>query len=228
MLRFKELIELWRKDNSLTRAFNESKVMLETTHEMFGAAVRSLRQTDSAKIDVDVYKMDRKINAYERGVRKKVLKHLAITGGVNIIPGLILTSIVIDIERIGDYTKNIKDMARAHPERLTCGQYNDDVSRVEAGVEDLFKKVLPLLKSSNSKAAGALMEGHWWILKKCDEIVTGLLSSPDPDISTTDAVATALYSRYLKRTAAHLLNVASGIANPFERIGFRADTDDET
>ena len=75
MLRFKELIELWRKDNSLTRAFNESKVMLETTHEMFGAAVRSLRQTDSAKIDVDVYKMDRKINAYERGVRKKVLKH---------------------------------------------------------------------------------------------------------------------------------------------------------
>lgn len=228
MLRFKELIELWRKDNSLTRALEQSHVMLKTTQEMFDAAVRSLRHSDTAKIDVDVYKMDQKINEYEKGVRRKVLKHLAITGGVNIIPGLILTSIVIDIERIGDYTKNMKDLASSHPDRLTCGRYNDDVSRIESSVDDLFQKVQPLLKSSNAAAARTLMDGHWWILKKCDEIVNDLLRSPDPDIGTSDAIATALYSRYLKRVAAHLLNVASGIANPFERIGFRADSDDET
>jgi phosphate uptake regulator len=50
-----------------------------------------------------------------------VLKHLAVTGGMNIIPGLILTSVVIDLERIGDYTKNITDLAVAHPRRLSAG-----------------------------------------------------------------------------------------------------------
>ena len=71
------------------------------------------------------------------------------------------------------------------------------------------------------------MEGNWWILRRCDEIVKELIASPDPEISSTDAVATALYTRYLKRIAAHLMNIASSIFNPFERIGFRAEEDDD-
>ena len=85
-----------------------------------------------------------------------------------------------------------------------------------------------MLKSSDAKGARQLMEGHWWILRKCDDIVTELIGSTDPDITPTDAVATALYTRYLKRIAAHLMNIASSIFNPFERIGFRAETDEET
>ena len=38
----------------------------------------------------------------------------------------------------------------------------------------------------------------------------------------------ALYTRYLKRIAAHLINIASSVFNPFERIGFRDDTGEET
>ena len=122
MFRFKELIELWRTANSLTQALNDSHEMLERTGEMFEHSVKSLRQSDTADMHVDIRKMDEAINRYERRVRHKVLKHLAITGGTNMIPGLILTSIVIDIERIGDYTKNIKDLAVAHPTRLKCGK----------------------------------------------------------------------------------------------------------
>ena len=226
MLRFKELIELWRTTNSLTRALEESHLMLENTHQMFTASVRSLRQSDSAEIDVDVYAMDLQINKYEQDVRRKVLKYLVITGGSNMIPGLILTSIVIDIERIGDYTKNIKDLAKSHPGRLTCGRYDEDIAKIETGVDGVFAKILPALTSSDAKAAQTLMEGNWWMLKKCDEIVTELITSPDPALSPNDAVATALYARYLKRSAAHLMNIASSIFNPFERIGFRAEGDE--
>jgi phosphate transport system protein len=227
MLRFKELIELWRTANSLTRAFESSHVMLEITREMFTVSVQSLRQSDSADVGVDIYAMDQKINKYEQDVRRKVLKHLAITGGANIIPGLILTSIVIDIERIGDYTKNIKDLAAGHPNRLTGGRYHEDLVRIEAGVGEVYGKILPMLKSSDAVGAQKLMEGHWWILRKCDEIVNELIAAPDPELDATDAVATALYTRYLKRIAAHLMNIASSIFNPFERIGFRAEADDD-
>ena len=101
MFRFKELIELWRSDNLLTQAVNDSHVMLESTYEMFKESVASLRESDGGEIEIDIYEKDRMVNQYEQEVRRKVLKHLVITSGVNIIPGLILTSIVIDIERIG-------------------------------------------------------------------------------------------------------------------------------
>ena len=227
MLRFKELIELWRTANSLTRAFEDSHVMLEITQQMFTVSVQSLRQSDSADVGVDIYATDQKINQYEQDVRRKVLKHLAITGGANIIPGLILTSIVIDIERIGDYTKNIKDLAAGHPKRLTGGRYNEDLVKIESGVGEVYARILPMLESSDAGGARMLMEGHWWILQKCDEIVNELIGSPDPEVTATDAVATALYTRYLKRIAAHLMNIASSIVNPFERIGFRAEGDDD-
>ena len=194
MLRFKELIELWRTANSMTQALEESHVMLENTSKMFTASVRSLRQSDSSEVDIDIYAMDHQINQYEQDVRRKVLKHLAITGGTNMIPGLILTSIVIDIERIGDYTKNIKDLASHHPTRLTAGRYDADLIQIETGVGEVYAQILPMLKSSDAKGARQLMEGHWWILRKCDDIVTELIGSTDPDITPTDAVATALYN----------------------------------
>ena len=202
--------------------------MLERTQKMFEHSVKSLRQSDTAAMDVDIRKMDEAINRYERRVRHKVLKHLAITGGTNMIPGLILTSIVIDIERIGDYTKNIKDLAVAHPKRLRCGKYDADISSIEEGVGEIYERIRPTLETSDAGAARALMADHWWMLKKCDEIVADLIQHPDPDLDPGDAVATALYTRYLKRIAAHLINIASSVFNPFERIGFRDESDEET
>jgi len=45
-------------------------------------------------------------------------------------------------------------------------------------------------------------------------------------LNPNDAIATALYTRYLKRISAHLINIATSIFNPFERIGFREEAED--
>ncbi len=221
MFRFKELIELWRTDNLLTQALNDSRKMLNSTYQMFSESVKSLRRSDSGKIGMDIYAKDRMVNKYQREVRRKVLKHLAITGGSNLIPSLILTNIVIDIERIGDYTKNIMDLAVAHPKKLKCGIYEDDVKKIEQGVASIFEQIVPALEASDKKAARQLIESDWWMIKRCDEIVTGLIKAEDQTLTAADAVSTALYARYLKRIAAHLLNVTSSVVNPYERIGFR-------
>ncbi|MCB7130307.1 MAG: PhoU domain-containing protein, partial [Candidatus Brocadiales bacterium] len=81
--------------------------MLEMDLAMYEASVESLRRSDISEIAIDIYKMDKQINAYERDVRKKVMTHLAVTGSADLVSGLVLVSVVIDIERIGDYTKNI-------------------------------------------------------------------------------------------------------------------------
>lgn len=226
MFRFKELIELWRSDNLLTQALNDSNTMLASTYEMFKASVRSLRESDGGTMEIDIYEKDQVVNKYEQEVRRKVLKHLAITGGVNIIPGLILTSIVIDIERIGDYTKNIMELALAHPKKLAAGPLETDIVRIETNAARLFEGVVPALKVSDQKAAVRLMQESLWMIGKCDELLGMLTKTEVSTLNSPESVSLALYVRYLKRITAHLRNILSGIVNPFERIGFRQDEDD--
>lgn len=224
---FKELYELWKKDNSLTQAVNDSHQMLEQTFEMFRASVKSLRESDNGDIAINVYEKDQVVNQYIRDVRKKVFKYLAVTGSSNLIPGLILTSIVIDIERIGDYTKNITDLAVGHPRRLDGGDFEEDYGKIEAAVSDIFAKLIVAVKDSDRASAKSLIKEHYWVLKRCDEIVDIFIRDENAAVSSRDAATRVLYARYLKRIAAHLTNIASSVVNPFERIGFRPENGDE-
>ncbi len=221
---FKELYDLWRADNSLTQAINDSHLMLDKTFAMFQESVRSLRQSDDGELKLNVYESDHVVNQFVKEVRKKVMKYLAVTGGVNIIPGLVLTSIVIDIERIGDYTKNITDLAINHPKRLHGGEFEEDFQKIEKTVTEIFKKLIPILKKSDKEAASQLIHDTYWVLKRCDEIVDFFFQEENRGNTLKEAASRALYTRYLKRIAAHLLNIASSVVNPFEQIGFMAES----
>ena len=62
MIKFKELYELWRKDNLFDQAIKDSRTMLKNTSEMFEEAVKSLREKDNGEISDEVYKKDHEIN----------------------------------------------------------------------------------------------------------------------------------------------------------------------
>jgi len=115
------------------------------------------------------------------------------------------------------------DLAVAHPKRLNCASYQDDIAKIEEAVGNLFSQVILALKETDKRLADKLIKDNWWILKRCDEIVKELIVEKDPDIGSGDAASTAIYSRYLKRIAAHLINIASGVVRPFESIGFHDD-----
>jgi phosphate uptake regulator len=213
----KELLDLFRQESQLQQAFERSHEMLREDREMFVAAIRSLREQDDAKLEVDIYAKDQLINAYEREVRRKVLTHLAVAGS-DINAGLVLVTLVIDIERIGDYTKNIVELALHHPHRLECGPHEDAVKKIETSVRTMFELLLEALPNNDESKAREVMSEHWWIARKGDEIVNAMLTHDE--LPGREAVATALYVRYLKRVSAHLMNIASSVTNPFDRIGF--------
>ena len=48
-----------------------------------------------------------------------------------------------------------------------------------------------------------------------------LVNEKIKNLSPGEYATLALYTRYLKRTSAHLTNIASSIVNPFHRIGFK-------
>ena len=219
----KEIFELLRRENQLKQAFERSREMLSEDHEMFEEAVRSLRERDDARLAIDVYAKDQMINAYEREVRRKVLTHLVVAGKRDLNAGLILVSVIIDIERIGDYTKNIVELALHHPERLDCGPFEEDTRRIETTVRTMFRLLIESLPGNDEDKAREVMSEHWWISKKVDDIIKALLTPGNAPLSSRDSVTTALYVRYLKRISAHLKNVASSVVNPFDQIGYRRD-----
>lgn len=225
MLRFKELFELWRKDNLFDQAVKDFREMLKNTCIMYEKAVKSIREKDEVELCGDVYKHDVEINKYEQNVRNKILKHLAITGGTNLIPGLILTSIIVDTERIGDYTKNIADLTCANPKRLKCGKYEKEVKKIETECSLLFQEVISINETSDKVAAQKIIDEKKWVIKKCDEILIELIREERKIKSAGIAVTTALYIRYLKRIAAHLINILTSFISPFEKIGFLSETE---
>ncbi len=113
-------------------------------------------------------------------------------------------------------------MADAHPGQFNSGLYDADVRRLEQAVTALFDGTVSVVRSGYTEGAQSLIREHLWIKQRCDEIVRELVSTTSSDLAQHDAVATALYSRYLKRVGAHLMNILSSLTNPFEQIGYRA------
>ncbi len=153
-------------------------------------------------------------------MRRKVFNHLCVSGVEDLNSGLILISIIIDIERIGDYTKNMVELAESLDSCLTGGKFKDDIFKIENAVEDTFKRIRIAFELGDEKDAEAILTEYNWVNRLCDQRVNDYLNENDNTISSGESVALTLYFRYLKRINSHLRNIATSVVNPFHRIGF--------
>ena len=146
---FKQIFEIFKSNSLHEQALTECHEMLESDREMFNESIKSLRKSDTADIPIDIYAMDKKINQFERDERRKVMTHLAVSGNEDLGSGLILVSVVIDIERIGDYTKNIYDLAVQHPNKLNAGNFEETLSNMEKSTTDFLNRAIDAFKSQD-------------------------------------------------------------------------------
>jgi phosphate transport system protein len=217
---FKELIDLIKTGSLYEQALDRCYEMLDIDSQMFTESINSLRKSDTAEIPIDIFEMDKKINGFEREVKRKIMTHLGVSGTNDLNSGLILISVVIDIERIGDYTKNIYELAINHPKKLQGFDFEDKLKSIESNTNTLFSATIDAFKNQDVDAARQVMldykEG---ISSQCDEITNTIIAGKST-IDADSAAAVALYARYLKRISAHSRNLVSSIVNPFERIGY--------
>jgi len=217
---FKEWLAIFKKDTLMDHAYQRSFLMLDITREMFSKARESLRFKEDCEVDIDIRDRDLEINSFEREVRRDVFNHLTVSGTPMLPSGLALVSIIIDIERIGDYTKNIVELALSHPGKLHGGKYEEDLKRVEEAVEENFKKTRKCFESCDDTLALELLKEYEWVNDVCDDNLMRLIKEEYKEIKTSDAVSLAIYFRWLKRINSHLRNITTSVVNPFDRIGF--------
>ena len=217
---FKKWLAIFRKDSLIDRAYLRSFKMLDITLAMFMEAKDSLRQREDCEIDLKVKETDKEVNSYEREVRRMVFNHLAVAGTANLPQGFVLISIIIDIERIGDYTKNMVELALDNPGKLHGGEFEGEITRIEEALKDNFGLTKKCFKEGDDSFALELLKKYAWVNDVCDEIVVAVVKEKDKNIKSGDAAAIALYTRWLKRINSHLRNITTSVVNPFDRIGF--------
>jgi phosphate uptake regulator len=219
---WKELIKIWKSDDLLVQAWDNSFEMLQLSREMFIQSVSMLRKQSKEKTLVALKKRDREINEFHRDIRRKVMTHLVMQEDSTDIPnGLVLINMVVDIERVGDYCKNILDLAISTPKTLKTEKVSEELKLIEDEVIKRFDQTMEALHSQDSEVAKELIATHRkMVAKTSDKLVDQILQGEITFKSQSKAAEIALYARYLKRIGSHLTNIMTTLVNPFEAIGY--------
>ena len=219
---FKNLVNIWKSEDSLSQAWASSNEMLTLSHVMFTDAIGALRLGEKNKVIKSIKQRDTDINKYQRDIRKKVVTYYSISKDVtNLDSGLVLINMVVDIERIGDYTKNILDLAKHHPKKFVSEKISDDLRVVEKAVIERFGNTIKAVEKMDEEVAKELIKSYRSDLGKLsDNLVASSISGKLQIGVEHKASSMVLYARYLKRIGAHLKNITSVVVNPFESIGY--------
>ena len=210
------------KKKSLTEQIEDKLIeSLKMDKEMFTNAKFALRNKGNLAIAEQVIKDDKRINKSERTVRRKLLTHFAISDKIDIGSGFTITSIIIDIERIGDYAKNIADLAILMEDKFTCEVFDDKVKFIENKIEAMFIKTITAVENDDIELAREVYELYKKEISGECSLIKDSLIKDNENLSTGNAVAVALYLRYMKRIGAHLSNISTSVVNPFPRIGYK-------
>jgi phosphate transport system protein len=191
--------------------------MLADDRHSFDVATSALLDgADPSSIGPDLRETDARVNRAERELRQALVVHASVHGTSRVAPILVYMSVVKDVERIGDYAKNIFDVAAqgvdlsSAPDRETMARYRDRISAMISEASAIFAE------DDREEAHRFIREGDV-ILDEFDERVSELIITDRPG---AEAVPRALLYRYYKRIVAHLMNLLSAVVMPLDRLDY--------
>ena len=216
----KELLYIFHKQSETDKIVQEAISLLEVEFEMFKQVTKTLRQSNRCETEIDIKAEDKKINRFQMDSRRRIFTHLTVSGPEELNSGLVLMCILNDVERIGDYFKNILELAISHPKRLSGGEIETGVQELEKQIVRIFTATVEAMKTQDLELARKAMQIHLPVTKKVERMLSRLLRNRVGGLNPGEAIAITLYLRFLKRIASHLTNIASSVVNPLDRIGY--------
>ena len=216
---FRELISIFRGDNPLGRmGDNFTKMLGLARDQTVRAGQIFFSKPASPEERTQIYKQDVKVNKLERKIRKQVIAHLSIAGNSADVPySLLLMSLVKDVERIGDYAKNLAETLDVSGAILPDDDTVAELREIRNGIEGTFEAVAEVFAQSDEEEAVALIRQGRDMSHRCDALIDRIAKG-DYDAATT--VAVTLGTRFYKRIGAHLLNILSGVVMPLRKLDY--------
>ena len=211
---FKQLLAVFRGDHPLQVASANFTRMMELTQEMLleaGAIYWGKGQSPEER--TRLYEQDVQVNKLERAIRKQVVAHLSGPVPSDVPYGLLMMSLVKDVERLGDYAKNLSEINTFCKEAMPDDECAGELREIARGVDTLTREAAQVFASSDRERAKELTIEGRSLAKRCDELVRKIAAS---DYSADLAVKMTLGARFYKRIEGHLLNLISGVIMPVD------------
>jgi phosphate uptake regulator len=205
-------------DKELEQIEQTIQQMLVDCRHTFDVAINALLGgTDPDLVKKDIKKTDRQVNKAEREVRRELVVHASVRGASADIPMVLVSmSIVKDAERIGDYAKNIFDIAREGVD-MSNDEDLDQLIAHRDRVSRLIAETARIFGERDTEAAHLILQTEDENLDEYDALVVAQIESGRP---AREAVPRALLYRYFKRITAHAMNVLTSLVMPIDRLDY--------
>ncbi len=218
----REILKALKGTDVLVEMIAQVGQMLQVGQWMFDKAAEVLlREVDWNSIADDLYKHDRRINEIEQKVRERIITHLSLGHKADLSACLVLMSVVKDAERIGDYCKNIFEVGKFYRSQYSHPEFAQPLEKIRGDVRPLFSRAEKAFVEADRDLANEVISTAGGLMKECDLLIRQLLSVHDK-IAADEAVAYVLLSRFYKRVAAHLANIATTVVSPVPMIDYRS------
>lgn len=221
----RQLIEAWRGRDLLSEMLDEFQEMLKHGEWMFktvGSVL--LRERKPEDVHDEFFGRDKEINRQEKSIRRRIVEHLSLRREADVPACLVLMSVVKDAERIGDYCKNLYEVACLYTMNFDHGRYITPFKEMRVAAEAQFSKARTAFAEADGKLAHEVIAETDAIRARCDDMIEKLINDQLP---TQKAVAYTLLSRYFKRIASHLSNICSSVTGPVHELDHTDETDTE-
>jgi phosphate uptake regulator len=145
------------------------------------------------------------------------VEHLALQPSVDTTACLLLMSVVKDAERLGDYAKNLLQVAEFLQKPIDRALFSQYFNGVDKQLLELFTNTKQAFIETDLDMANSAWDYHKKIGKGCDEIVKKVANS---NLTVNEAVCFALIARYFKRINSHLTNIATSVVLPLSDLDY--------
>ncbi len=215
----RELLSIFRSDKPLAAMGANFAEMLRLTYDMtLQAGNIYFGEAEAPDERTKIYKRDVAVNKLERTIRRQVIAHLSLKGSAASLPYcLLLMSMVKDVERLGDYAKNLSEVREYHPDPLPDDEIVGELKEIRSGVEAAFAVTAEVFAMADRERALTLIREGRDIAHRCDTLIERVARS---DYSARNAVAVVMGTRFYKRIGAHVLNVLTSVVMPLHKLDY--------
>ncbi len=176
-----------------------------------------------------LYEKDVQINKLQREIRKAVIFNLSGPVPSDVPFCLLMMSLVKDVERIGDYAKNLVEVPSlcGHETEGTAHVLPDDavvaeLRQIGQSVENISLEAAEVYLNSDQERARELTFEGRRLSKRCDKLIAQIARG---GYSAEVAVDLTLGTRFYKRINAHGLNILSSLLMPLHKLDYYDEKD---